>query len=209
MIANVYDKNTKEFLYEIEVEKSPLEKDVILMPPNATLLPIKETKENYTQIFNGLEWEYVEDYRGKTIWKSHYESMIVEKLGAIPNGWSLEQPELTEKEKAKIRQENFEANFFEIPAIEGIFKGGYYRKQPKGYQSAVESINTCFNAVTVMGLLPAEYLIFYTKPDFTDETQCTEEWLVANQFKNNTMTAQEFGQFYVAFMTAWNTQEHQ
>lgn len=114
-----------------------------------------------------------------------------------------------EIEKARLRQKEFENNFFEIPAIEGIFKGGYYRKQPKGYQSAVESVNTCFNAVTVLGLLPADYLIFYTKPDFTDETQCTEEWLVANQFKNETMTAQEFGQFYVAFMTAWNTQEHQ
>ena len=113
-----------------------------------------------------------------------------------------------EQEQAKARQVNFEANFFEIPTIEGIFKGGWFRKQPKGYQSAVESINTCFNAVTVMGLLPAEYLIFYTKPDFTDEAQCSEEWLVANQFKNETMTAQEFGQFYVAFMTGWNTQEH-
>ena len=115
---------------------------------------------------------------------------------------------LSKEEQAKERQENFEANFFEIPAIEGIFKGGWFRKQPKGYQSAVESINTCFNAVAVLGLLPQDYLIFYTKPDFADETQCTEEWLVANQFKNETMTAQEFGQFYVAFMTGWNLQEH-
>lgn len=113
-----------------------------------------------------------------------------------------------DQEQAKERQDEFEANFFEIPAIDGIFQGGYYRKVPKGYQSAVESINTAFNAVNVLGLLPQDYLIFYTKPDFTDETQCTEEWLVANQFRNQTMTAQEFGQFYVAFMTGWNNQEH-
>lgn len=113
-----------------------------------------------------------------------------------------------EAEQAKEREQAFNNTFFEIPAIEGIFKGGYYRKQPKGYQSAVESINTAFNAVTVLGLLPQDYLIFYTKPDFTDEAQCTEEWLVANQFRNQTMTAQEFGQFYVAFMTGWNNQEH-
>lgn len=114
----------------------------------------------------------------------------------------------TQDEQTKGREKAFNNTFFEIPPIEGIFKGGCYRKQPKGYQSAVESINTCFNAVTVLGLLPQDYLIFYTKPDFTDETQCTEEWLIANQFKNETMTAQEFGQFYVAFMTGWNTQEH-
>ena len=67
MIAYIYDEITKEFLYEIEVEKSPLEEDVILMPPNSTLVQLNENKENYTQIFNGSEWEYIEDYRGKTI----------------------------------------------------------------------------------------------------------------------------------------------
>lgn len=116
---------------------------------------------------------------------------------------------LNHEEQIKERKQEFNSKFFYIPTIEGIFQGGYYRRTPKGYQSAVESINTAFNAVTVLGSLPQDYLIFYTKPDFTDETQCTEEWLVANQFKNKTMTAQEFGQFYVAFMTAWNTQEHQ
>ena len=114
----------------------------------------------------------------------------------------------TAEEQAQEREIAFKTTFFEIPAIDGIFQGGYYRKVPKGYQSAVESINTAFNAVTVLGLLPQDYLIFYAKPDFTDETQCTEEWLVANQFRNQTMTAQEFGQFYVAFMTGWNNQEH-
>lgn len=102
MIANVYDEITKEFLYEVAVEKSPLEQDVILMPPNATLLPLNESKENYAQIFNGEEWEYIEDYRGQTVWKSYYESMVVEELGAIPNGYSLEQPEMTEEERKAL-----------------------------------------------------------------------------------------------------------
>jgi hypothetical protein len=62
--------------------------------------------------------------------------------------------------------------------------------------------------VTVMGFLPAKVLTFYNAPDFSDETQCTEEWLVANSFKNETMTAEEFGAFYEKFITAWNTQEH-
>lgn len=102
MIAYIYDEITKEFLYEVDVEKSPLEEDIILMPPNATLEPIGEVKENYAQVFNGSEWEYIEDYRGKTIWKSYKESVIVEELGAIPNGWSLEQPSPTEEEKREI-----------------------------------------------------------------------------------------------------------
>lgn len=105
-------------------------------------------------------------------------------------------------EQAAKRKEIFEKDFFKI---EGQ---GYYRKSPKGYSSAVESINTAFNMVTVVGGLPAGTLIFYTEPDFYDETQCTEEWLVAHQIRSAAMTAEQFGQFYAQFMTAWNTQEH-
>lgn len=102
MIAYIYDENTKEFLYEVQVEESPLEAGVILMPPNSTLAKINEAKENYAQIFNGTEWEYIEDYRGKTVWKSYSESMEIEELGAIPEGYSLEQPEPSEEEKREI-----------------------------------------------------------------------------------------------------------
>ena len=114
----------------------------------------------------------------------------------------------TEQPKNLLTEAQFNSMFFEIKPIDGVFKGGHFRKQPKGYQSAVESINTTFNAVTVIGSLPANYLTFYTKPDFTKEEECTEEWLLANQFKNEAMTIEQFNQFYVTFMTAWNTQEH-
>lgn len=96
----------------------------------------------------------------------------------------------------------FESEFFEIPNI------GWYRKVPRGYSSAIESLNTAFNAVEILNSLPADYLIFYTKPDFTQEEQCTEEWLIANQFKNKAMTKDEFMQFYANFVTAWNNLEH-
>lgn len=108
----------------------------------------------------------------------------------------------TEEEKAQERKAEFEKQFFNI---EGV---GYYRRQPKGYSSALESVNTAFNAVTIMSVLPANTLTFYKAPDFAIEEQCTEEWLVANSFKNVEMTAQEFGQFYASFITAWNMQEH-
>lgn len=107
-----------------------------------------------------------------------------------------------EQEQAKKREADFKSKFFEITGY------GWYRKQPKGYTSAVESLNTAFNAVTIMQKLPAGMLIFYQAPDFTKPEECTEEWLIAHQTFNNEMTAQEFGTFYVGFMTAWNNQEH-
>lgn len=108
-----------------------------------------------------------------------------------------------ELELAEARKEEFLKQFFKIDGY------GYFRKQPKGYGSAVESLNTAFNIVTVIGNLPANTLTFYAEPDFTVAEQCTEEWLVENATKNEVMTPSEFGTFYAQFMMAWNTQEHQ
>lgn len=129
-----------------------------------------------------------------------------------------------EDEQTAQRKATFENQFFQIPPIEKsvapveeidvepvkeyVFKGGWYRKTPKGYSSAVESLNTCFNAVLALGQLPADTLIFYTQPDYTNTEECTEEWLIAHQFKNEVMTKDEFMQFYSVFMTAWNATEH-
>ena len=108
-----------------------------------------------------------------------------------------------ELELAEARKEEFLKQFFKIDGY------GYFRKQPKGYGSAVESLNTAFNIVTVLGNLPANTLTFYAEPDFTIPEQCTEEWLVENATKNEVMTPSEFGTFYAQFMMAWNMQEHQ
>ena len=109
---------------------------------------------------------------------------------------------LTADEVAEKREADFKTDFFYIPDF------GWFRKQPKGYSSAVESLNTAFNAVTIMQKLPAGMLIFYQAPDFTKPEECTEEWLIEHQTYSEEMTAQEFGAFYVGFMTAWNNQEH-
>lgn len=107
-----------------------------------------------------------------------------------------------EEEQANIRKALFLQDFFKV---EGY---GYYRKQPKGYQSAVESMNVLFNIANVTQGVQAGLIIFYQEPDFTKPEECTEEWLVAHQIVQPAMTLQEFMALYVAFMTAWNNQEH-
>ena len=79
---------------------------------------------------------------------------------------------------------------------------GNYRLQPKGYANAQQSIDTVNNVVMLMGGLNetiAQMVIFYDTPDFTKEEECTEEWLVQHQHHPNTMTIQQWGQFYVEF----------
>ena len=119
---------------------------------------------------------------------------------------SLEAWGKTDDDYAKEREEQFNKDFFKVQ-YDG--QDLYFRKQPKGYSSAVESINTAFNIVNTIGTLPAGSLVFYQQPDFADETQCTEEWLVEHQVKSEQMSATEFGTFYAGFITAWNTQEHE
>ena len=125
------------------------------------------------------------------------------------NGYEIRETEtelqawgLTEEEIAQQRQEVFLRDFFNV---EGY---GYYRRQPKGYQSAVESMNVLFNIANVSKGLQAGLIIFYPEPDFTKPEECTEEWLIEHQIIEPAMTLEEFLNLYVAFMTAWNTQEH-
>lgn len=108
-----------------------------------------------------------------------------------------------DQEQADIREADFKSKFFEIQGY------GWYRKQPKGYQSAVESMNVLFNIANVTDGIDAGLIIFYQEPDFTKEEECTEEWLIEHQIIQPAMTKQAFMSLYVAFMTAWNREEHE
>ena len=110
-------------------------------------------------------------------------------------------PEYQEKE-AIDRENDFKTKFFNIEDF------GWYRKQPKGYQSAVESMNVLFNIANVSDGIEAGLIIFYECPDFTKPEECTEEWLVEHQIVQPAMTKEAFMSLYVAFMTAWNAEEH-
>ena len=137
-----------------------------------------------------------------------YQSMGMIELDVqqsdIDNQWYLVEkcPMKSDNDKALERELYFKSQFFEIDGI------GWFRRTPKGYNSAVESINTAFNVVSIMQKLPIGTMTFYTAPDFTIEEQCMEEWLIENSFKNEEMTTEDFAQFYANFMIAWNNQEH-
>lgn len=70
MKVYLYDDETKEFLREEEAFVDPLEtkkqgKKVYLLPANATFKEPKETKQGKAIVFNGEEWVFVDDNRGK------------------------------------------------------------------------------------------------------------------------------------------------
>ena len=80
MLEYFYDTDTKEFTYFAEVFIDPLESqnagyDVYMFSANATTLEPIAPKDGFAVVFNGMDWEYVEDHRGTIVWKSHDECM--------------------------------------------------------------------------------------------------------------------------------------
>ena len=118
--------------------------------------------------------------------------------------------------EADIRKAKFEKEFFLIPAVvkqevegEEVDIDVYYRRKPKGYSSAVESLVAAYTIAVAQGKLNAGIIKVYPVPDFNDPEQVTEEWLVANQISLPEMNTQEFMGFYAKFLVAWNTVEHE
>lgn len=113
-----FHPETKEFLCAEKAFLDPLEtkaqgKDVYLLPADSTFVPPIPKQEDTACVWNGKAWELVEDYRGKTVWKSHYESMEIKELGPIPEGYSLvrpEPPEPTIEEQVKFYENAVQAH---------------------------------------------------------------------------------------------------
>lgn len=125
------------------------------------------------------------------------------KQSDIDSEWYLtEKCPMKPEPTAADRQAAFLRDFFKINGY------GYYRRKPKGYQSAIESINTAYNMCKENNGLPAGVIIFYPEPDFNNPSQCTEEWLVAHQIIVPAMDVQTFMQLYTLFIKTWNNQEH-
>ena len=116
------------------------------------------------------------------------------------------QPTIAELEALQplLLEAEFKDNFI-------ILSIGAYRKKPKGYSSAVESFNTLCNIALASNGIPAsiaEKIIFYTVPDFSISEQCSEDWIISNQYSLNAMTLQEFMPLYLEFNTKWATENY-
>lgn len=145
--------------------------------------------------------------------EEYYRSIGMKKRNVeqseIDAEWYITEkcPHYTPEEIMQIRQANFLSNFFKVNL--GELGDGYYRKKPKGYQSAIESINTAQIICSKLNGLPAGVLIFYKQPTFSKPEQCTEEWLVAHQIVIPALTVEQFDELYLSFIQSWNKQEHE
>lgn len=99
------------------------------------------------------------------------------------------------KRKAEEREQAFYKEFISTSL-------GNYRLVPKGYANAQQSIDLIDRLVDKMGGLTEQLrnmMLFYKTPDFTKPEQCTEKWLVNNQYNPDEMSLEEWDKFYLEF----------
>lgn len=160
-------------------------------------------------MYLGYQGEKITFYTENVLSEYDMQLHCIDKLEYTDDEYVLEGDEYVIKDEAyeqrqtQKREDDFKSEFFNVVGF------GWYRKIPKGYQSAVESMNVLFNIANVSQGIQAGLIIFYQEPDFTKPEQCTEEWLINHQIVMPAMTLQEFMQLYVTFMTAWNNEMHE
>ncbi len=127
----IFDRTTGEFIREQEacidpLESRKLERDVWMISANGTTTPPPEQKDGYAVIWNGSAWEQIEDHRGAIVWKSYEKSMEIKELGAIPEGWSAEQPE------KPVTADDYDA-VMEAHLLATRMDRGYTTREPDAY----------------------------------------------------------------------------
>lgn len=159
----------------------------------------------YYLIQDNRVYEYC-DLKVKQEWKD-LKGVSVDQYLADPIKYIIQGDELVDNpnyadEKAAQREEEFKNNFFEITTNMN------YRYTPKGYSGVADSLNTAANIVNATGSLPAGIITYYPTPDFYNEEQCGEAWLVANSYTNEELDKEAFYKLYVTIITKYNEEVH-
>ena len=99
-----YDEKTKEYISTETALLDPLEtkkqqKNIYLLPANATFTAPPAEKEGFARVWNGEAWQEVEDHRGTEYWLpgEGYGTPAHEmkELGPLPEGATTTAPEKT------------------------------------------------------------------------------------------------------------------
>lgn len=122
-----YDEQTKEYIGTEQALINPLEselqgKTIYLLPANATFEK-PNLQDSFASVWNGEQWENIEDNRGKEYWLADDEygtpAKTMKELGAFPANAVFTAPAKTiEQLKAdKINEFKFKRDFLEVEPI--------------------------------------------------------------------------------------------
>lgn len=76
-----YDGETKEFIGEYKPQPNPMREGEWLLPQFSTLKIAPKNKENCAIVWNGDNWEVIEDHRGETWFDDDDNPIVIKNLG--------------------------------------------------------------------------------------------------------------------------------
>lgn len=190
-----YDEKTKEYIGTEEALLDPLEteqqeKEVYLLPANATFTAPPVEKEGFARVWTGESWQEVEDHRGTKYWLpgEGYGTPAHEmkELGSLPEGATTTAPEKTldELKTAKIASLKAERDYREVEPID--HNGHLYDYDDK----ARDRINAAIIALDMAG---AEATLQWTTADNTNATVTAQDLrniIAAVAMRSNTLHEQ-------------------
>lgn len=150
-----YDEKTKEYIGTEQALINPLEselqgKTIYLLPANATFEK-PNLQDGFASVFNGTQWENIEDNRGKEYWlptdKYGAPAREMKALGPLPEGAILTAPEktLAELKADKVQALKRERDALEVEPIE--YEGNLFDYDDK----ARDRINAAIIALDITG----------------------------------------------------------
>lgn len=149
------------------LETKKQQKNIYLLPANATFTAPTEPQDGYVNVWNVTAWEQVEDNRGVEYWlpedKFGAPAREMKELGALPEGATTTAPEKTldELKADKLEALKAERDTKEVEPIE--YNGHLYDYDDK----ARDRINAAIIALELAG---AEASLEWTCADNTDAT---------------------------------------
>lgn len=145
-----------------------------------------------------------DDIQNIEVDKALYDDFCENPNKYLWDGEKIVLNENYEAEQAEERKNKFYQEFISTSL-------GNYRLEPKGYANAQQSIDLVDRFVSKFGALTeqlTDMMLFYKTPDFTKPEQCTEKWLVNNQYNPDTMTIEEWEKFYFEFSQLYAMQQY-
>lgn len=150
-----YDEQTKEYIGTEQALINPLEselqgKEIYLLPANATFEK-PNLQDGFTSVFNGTQWENIEDNRGKEYWLDTdtfgTPAHTMKDLGAFPANavFTAPQKTLDELKADKINEFKSIRDTEEVKPIE--YNGNLFDFDDK----ARDRINSAIIALDITG----------------------------------------------------------
>ncbi|MEG6507192.1 hypothetical protein [Nitratidesulfovibrio sp. 1201_IL3209] len=112
-----YNAQTGEFVSPGVAHEDPLLPGQHPLPAHSTAVQPPAAQEGRTSVWNGVEWQSVEDHRGASGWLPDGTPHTVTVLGPLPEGWSDTAPEPSEEEALEAALAAIEARYTAKAAV--------------------------------------------------------------------------------------------